>query len=278
MTTPRLFNRRMAKIRFFVLYTISILLVLVLVASFTQDRTGNANKGLLTASSASGTRTAVDELLHQQMEKLEDIRARYAKDTSRTATDAIQTEKASFFAIVDSVRKAAASLSDAEKQEVEALLTTFSRSAESGIVVIKGIDSNGKAGPTQAEMDELKDILAQKEQKILDLQKAAPGGQGLQALVQEKDKTIASLQNKITTLETTLAQQPKTVQSAPRNDAGAAEWQAKYNKMKEANDQLRSINQKYESQANALKTSYKEVIDDNKRLASQIQALKAGKN
>lgn len=283
MTTPKLFNRKATKIRFFALYTISILLVLVLFASFTQGRISDVGKTILPASSAITARTAVDELLHQQMEKLEDARARYAgKDTSRAATDAIQAEKASFFAVVDSIRKATASLSDAEeKQQIEALLTTFSRSAESGVVVLKNAAAahdiaTGKAGPTQEEMDELKEILAQKEQKIMDLERATRGAQGAQNVIQEKDKTIATLQNKITSLETALAQQPKQLQ--PRNDAGAAEWQAKYNKMKEANDQLRSINQKYESQANALKTSYKEVIDDNKRLASQIQALKAGKN
>lgn len=285
MTTPKLPDQKMAKIRFFVFYTISVLLVLILAASFTQGHTPNAEK-TAAASSSTGVRIAIDELLHQQMEKLEDVRAAYAgKDTSRVALDAIQTEKASFFAVIDSIRKATASLPDAtEKQQIETLLTTFGRSAESGVIVLKNAgtstrdSSAGVASPTREEMDELKEILAQKEQKIIDLEKSAQGTQGSQAVLQEKDKTITTLQNKVTSLETALAQQPKTMQSQSRTDGGASEWKDKYNKIKESNDQLRATNQKYESQANALKTSYKEVIEDNKRLASQIQALKGGKN
>lgn len=270
--------------RFFALYTLSILLVLVLFASFARSNVAGIPNSP-PASLASNVRTTIDETLHRQMEKLEEVRARYAgKDTTRAAMDAVQMEKASFFGVIDSIRKATASLASAgEKQQIEALLTSFSRSAETGVVVLQNTaaasqGAAGTAGPTKEEMDELKEILAQKEQKIMDLEKAAQGTQGTGAVLQEKDKTIASLLNKVTSLETTLAQRPRTVPSGPANDGGAAEWRDRYNKLKETNDQLRSTNQKYESQANALKTSYKEVIDDNKRLASQIQALKAGKN
>lgn len=278
MTTPKLVNRKAIKIRFFVLYTLSVVLVLVLFASFTRGNDANNGKALI-SSSAAATRVAIDNLLHERLEKLEAVRTQYSKDTSAAATDAIETEKASFLAAIDSVRKAT-SLADAnEKGDIEALLTSFSRSAESGIVVLKdnSSDNAGKGGATKEEMDELKEILAQKEQKIADLEKATQGTQGSQALLKEKDKTIASLQNKITSLQTQLTQQPKSVQSVSGNDAGAAEWRDKYNKIKAANDQLQSTNQRYETQANALKNSYKEVLEDNKRLASQVQALKAGK-
>ena len=271
MTTPKPASRKAAKTRFFVLYTVSVLLVLVLFASFTQ---GSGNDNYKASSDASATRIAIDDLLHQRLERLETVRTQYGKDSSSAATNAIQAEKASFFAAVDSVRKAASLSGADEKQEIESLLTTFSRSAESGVVVVKG---NAAGGPTKEEMDELKDILAQKEQKIADLEKGSQGNQAGQALLQEKDKTIASLQSKVNALETQLAQQPKTATVA-RNDAGAAEWQNRYNKMKETADQLRSTTKTYETQANALKNSYKEVLEDNKRLASQIQALKAGKN
>lgn len=270
MTTVKQPNRKTAKVRFFVFYTISILLVLILFASFSKGR-ATGNETATETGDRFGTRISVDELLHQRLERLDDVRAQYAGKDTKEAAAAIQSEKAAFQLTIDSIRKASASLTDdAEKSKIENLVASFSHNAESNVTVLKnGVVASGADTANSAALEELKDILVQKEQRITELEKAGQNAGGAAAALQDKDKTIAALQSRVTTLEATLAQQPKGSQTANRSDGG--EWKDRYQKLKEVSD--RNV-----SEANAIKASYKEVLEDNKRLASQIQALKTGRN
>lgn len=271
MITAKQPSRKTVKLRFIVFYTISVLLVLVLFASFTRGTAGNESAVGNIDANKTGVRTAVDDLLHQRMKRLDSVRALYAGRDTKEAAAAIQSEKKAFLATIDSIRNEDASLTDmSEKNEVENLLNTFSRNAESSVTVLKnGSGARGADTANAAALEELKSILVQKEQRISELETAAQNSGGAAAALQDKDKTIATLQSRVNTLETTLAQQPKGSQTASRTDGG--EWKDRYQKLKETSD--RNV-----SEANAIKASYKEVLEDNKRLASQIQALKAGRN
>jgi chromosome segregation ATPase len=158
----------------------------------------------------------------------------------------------------------------AEKKQMNALLDAFSRIAAKHVHLVKthAVGNQGDPGAAakqaSAELEELKEILVQKEQKIQELQS---GGDKAAAL-QEKDNIIATLQNRL--------QQASA--SQPRTDAGAAEWKDKYEKMRIANERLKETNDKYASQANELKSAYKEVVDDNRRLINQLQSARGGKN
>lgn len=273
MTTPKVPNRSVAKLKFIAAYLLSVVLLFVLLSSFlkigsVQTATGNSSP----AATKNDNRLVVDELLHQRMDRLSNACASFAdRSGSKEAADALQREERSFDICVDSLRKSTASLAGAEKQQLQNLLDGFSRDADRQVQLVKthaavNKDSPGAAAAKpSAELEELKAILVQKEQKIQDLR-----AQNTAAL-QEKEKTIAALQSKASN-----PSQVVVTKTVP--DASAAEWKDKYEKLKATNDKLKEASDKYTMQANQLKAAYKEVVDDNRRLINQLQSLRNGRN
>jgi hypothetical protein len=125
------------------------------------------------------------------------------------------------------------------------------------------------------EIENLKRAIAEKDQRIsalesamqqktsgdttakTNLPSAAPG---------EKDKMIASLQSQLKEKEAAL-RSAGSVSQVPVSSADGSEWKQKYASLKASYDKV-SANEK------TLKTAYKTVADDNKRLLSQLQTMK----
>ena len=127
------------------------------------------------------------------------------------------------------------------------------------------------------EVENLKRAVAEKDQRIADLeaavQKASASGSGVQqnagsVAPDEKDKTIASLQTQLKEKEAALRAMSTSV-PATTSTSGDTEWKQKYSSLKASYDKV-SANEK------SLKTAYKTVADDNKRLITQLQSMKKG--
>jgi hypothetical protein len=128
---------------------------------------------------------------------------------------------------------------------------------------------------TTPEVENLKRTLAEKEQKIAALESAVQqksmGDTAAKlnppsANADGKDKMIASLQNQLKEKEAAL----RSVNSAPAvttTPSDGSEWKQKYASLKASYDKV-SANEK------TLKSAYKTVADDNKRLLSQLQTMK----
>jgi chromosome segregation ATPase len=132
----------------------------------------------------------------------------------------------------------------------------------------------------QQELDNLKKVLATKEQKIASLESTiqqnsvvsgtTPGNQSQTAAgTEEKDKMIVALQNQLRQKEAALQNAISSAQPVTNTTSGDGEWRQKYTSLKASFDKV-SANEK------ALKSAYKTVADDNKRLLSQLQSIRKG--
>jgi hypothetical protein len=262
MMKPSITTRALAKVRFFAIYILSVLLILLLVSSFRKTE-GAASGGAGTAAELKLRLSAIDALLHQRLELLETATLSWAESAGNEKAKAIDDAKTVFQTTVDSVRKANADLPNLEeKAAILRLLNTFTQAAEresrmAGALGIKGNTSVRSEGGSQGNgaLEQLKKTLAQKELEIAGLQ------QEKQQALDEKNRAVAALQN-------VPAAQPTVTQ---RQEAGSAEWKEKYNRLKTASD-------KTSSQLETLKESYREVVEDNRRLITQLQNARAGKN
>ena len=127
----------------------------------------------------------------------------------------------------------------------------------------------------ESEVQRLKTVLAEREQKIASLENslqakgttAQPAGTAptQTATADEKDKLIASLQTQLAQKEYALQQ----AQSGSSTGSDGSEWKQKYAALKASFDKLLS-NEK------ELKSAYKTVSDDNRRLLTQLESLRKG--
>ena len=83
----------------------------------------------------------------------------------------------------------------------------------------------------------------------------------------EKDKVIASLQTQLKEKEAALQSANAAPAVVTSNSTGDGEWKQKYAALKSSYEKV-SANEK------ALKSAYKTVVDDNKRLLTQLQSIK----
>lgn len=264
-------NRKAAKLKFFAAYFLSVALLFVVLSSFLRiGAVSEGRQGANAVQAKADTRLAIDQLLHRQMERLISASSLYMlKSASQESSAALKKESSNFLQLVDSIHKETSSMDESEKQQVQTILDAFSRQAEKQVELVKTTTTLNRntpaagSGNSSAELNELKGILVQKEQKILELETKS------QTALQEKDRTIADLQNKLNT-------QPAAVAQPKQDDGG--EWRDKYEKLKSAHDKLKETNDRNVSEANSLKTAYKEVVDDNRRLITQLQSARAGKN
>jgi hypothetical protein len=258
MMKPSITNRGLAKIRFFAVYSLSVLLILLLVSSFVISRPSGAGEG----GALNQRLSAIDALLHQQLEPLQTATIAWAENGGNERAKAIDAAKISFQASVDSVRKAHSDLQNLEeKAAILRLLNTFTQAAERESRMAGALSVTGRrvgpeaAPPGNGDAQQLKKTLAQKEQELA-------------ALQQERDRAVAEKNRAIAALQERPSSQPIITQNA---DAGSAEWKEKYNRLKRNSD-------KTSAQLEALTSSYKEVVEDNRRLLTQLQNARAAKN
>lgn len=261
MTTSVYRNRKMAKASFFAAYALSILLILVLFSSFLKPAVLRFSETDSDMKQKADPHSAIYQLLHRRMEGLDHVCAKVANDKSAANLSLLQKEAGSFYAGLDSVRRAMSLLPDAGKErELSALLDAFSRAAEKQVNLAKGVAATDES---PGNSQELAHQLQQKDQRILELETQN------QVLSQEKEKALAELQDR-TNAPVQLVQQT--------TESGAAAWKEKYERLKQTADKLKASNDNFSLQANALRKSYKEVVEDNRRLLAQLQAARAGKN
>lgn len=260
---PSITNRGLLKARFFAIYIVSVLLIVLLLSSFLLPENSASEHDA--SSLMISDRAAIIERLHRRMAPLQ--LAAVAISENGAAADAwqnLEKEKAMFMSVIDSIHKKTAVISnEKDKAGIEKLLQSFALDAERWHQLAKGYSSfkrsssaiaSGKTGG--AELEQLKAMLVQKDVRIGELE------QQKQLAENEKNTALAALQNNT-------ASTPNLV--TPRKDQDAAEWKDKYNKLKAASE-------KSAAQLDAMKTSYREAIEDNRRLLSQLQSVRAEKN
>ena len=260
MIVPLSTNRKTAKARFFAAYTLSVLLILMLFSFFFKPAFGRLENLFASSEMKEDTHAAIYRQLHQRMDGLDQICTRVASDRSPANLAVLQNESSAFFSTVDSLRTAVAALpSSGREKELTALLDAFSRAAEKQVSLAKGETPVGDdfAGPI-----ELQNQLAQRDKRILALENEN------RQLALEKEKLTADLQN--------AAAVP--VQASQRTVSNGSEWKEKYEKLKAVTDRLKQSNEQYVTQADVLRKSYKDVVDDNRRLLAQLQSARAGRN
>lgn len=258
MITPVYSNRKKAKARFFVAYAVSVLLLLVLASSFLKPTARIVEKFEPFVTGKEDHHSTIYQALHQRMDHLDKICVAVAADRTTENLNLLLVEENAFYASIDSVRKKIISFPNPQKEkELTALLEAFTRAAENQTSLARGIEPSVNAGKsTSAAMS---NQLLAKEQRIAELENQN------KTLLQEVEKAKAALQNT-----------PAVAQQTPVNNGTV--WKDRYEAVKLAHDGLKDKNSQYEKQVVELKKSYKDVVDDNRRLLTQLQAARAGRN
>lgn len=258
MITPVYSNRKKAKARFFVAYAISVLLLLVLASSFLKPTARIVEKFEPFVNGKEDHHSTIYRALHQRMDHLDKICVAVAADRTTENLQLLLTEENAFYASIDSVRKKIVSFPNPQKEkELTALLEAFTRAAENQTSLARGIEPAANAGKS-ASIAMSNQLLA-KEQRIVELESQN------KTLQQEADAAKAALQDA-----------PAAAQQTPVTNGTV--WKDRYESIKLAHDGLKDKNGKYEKQVDELKKSYKDVVDDNRRLLAQLQAARAGRN
>lgn len=263
---PPFINKKSEKLKFFSLYALSVLLLLVVLSSFLKA--GSAVGENSPTGSAPAEWLQANERLHGQMRELQKAcNSVWQQSAAPAAVAALQQQETLFSVLVDSLRQTAASLEASHNMALEKNLQAFLQESQQQVQLAKKIAGqvsdtakiNGNAAA--ARLQELKELLAQKEQAIVALQAKAAQA------VQERDGAAAALQSR-----------PKNQPAGTQPDAAAGEWKEKYEKQRTLAARLKASADQNESQLSELKTSYKAVVEDNRRLLRQLQSTRAGKN
>lgn len=254
---PSITNRGLLKVRFFAIYTLSVLLIVLLLSSFLLPKNSASEHNA--SSLMINNRAAIIEQLHRRIAPLQLAAIAISEDgATADAWQNLEKEKAIFLSVVDSIHKKTAVISnEKDKAGIENLLQSFALDADRLHRLAKGYSSAIASGTTGgAELEQLKAMLVQKDARIGELE------QQKQLAENEKNTAIAALQN-------APAPSPNTVTS--RKEQDATEWKNKYNKLKAASEASAA-------QLENMKTSYREAIEDNRRLLAQLQSVRAAKN
>jgi hypothetical protein len=264
MTTPVYSNRKMAKIRFFATYAFSVLLLLVLFSSFLAPEPAPEEEVFSNQQEPADKGTAIYTMLHQQLEKLDAVCTKVAGNKSTENLVQLQAEEASFHTGMENIRIEVAAIRDTGRaKEMEKLIEIFSRTGARQIDLALGAAPTVAQNESSTDGDELKMILLQKEQRIA-------------ALEEQNRLLLENNEQSNTALSSGAGVQTPSTQREASSDA--AEWKRKYERLKNDNHRLQENNNRIASQTNELKKSYKDVVEDNRRLLAQLQAARAGKN
>jgi hypothetical protein len=291
MTTVTPEEQKKARLRFLGLYGVSLVLIFIVVSAFWQNKGGIIEKSIDQEVAESNFYFfQTDTLLHARMEQMDKAFADYlTKRTKGNHADAgsFFAAKKSFASVLDSIEQQAAYLSNGPKKNAMTTLSSKFRVAFTerskildAVALLprqKGDTSqvaNASNGQASAELEELKKILVDKETKIAALEKSAqavqPGNEkGMTELLNQKQQELAGKDKIIAFLENQLkqAQAQKQVVMTSSHSPSESEWKQKYASLKDSYDKV-SANEK------SLKSAYKTVADDNRRLLNQLQTMR----
>ena len=278
MIAATIAEQKKAKLKFFAAYLLSILLVLVIFASLWRDSAATAITSNVPVAKPSHQKfVQAYNALQSQFQELDNLSVSLvnSKEKSGLKVQAVQAAQASVKNSLDSLSKEAASVSDdGERQELNNLVNGFRKTADNSAAVVNSYiaivnDTSRVVVRTNtvvqnvpvkddAALQELKGMLVEKEQRITSLD------QQRQNEMAAKDKTINSLQGQLKQAQTvrpTVVNVPQTV------TGGDPELKQKLAKLKSTNDNLSSQNA-------TLSSAYKALVEDNRRLLSQIQSMR----
>ncbi len=264
-------EQKKAKMKFFAAYIFSVILIIIVFASVWRN-TSAASADMRDTPSLFREPGVVqqDVMLHTKLQELDNLYlAAFNGDTKEIdlALGKITPVENSFHLTLDSLEKLVPLVKDQQqKNETELVVSSFRKAFLSRTVIresyVELLNDTARTArktvmvPASAatnEIDNLKTMLVEKEEKLAALEKQ------LQAGLAEKDRVITSLQ-------TQSSQKPVT--TTPTNSSSVdGEWRAKHAKLKAGYDDLVIQN-------NTLSKSYKAIVDDNRRLLSQLQAAR----
>ncbi|HEX8316630.1 MAG TPA: hypothetical protein VF609_16625 [Flavisolibacter sp.] len=242
MTANILTQQKKAKLKFFAVYIVSVVLILIIFAAFrtTDQPTVAAVESVSTPSAGqSGQLAEADALLHSRMNDLDKLRLAAVQNPANAARSdmAIQTAEADFTVLLDSLEKQKAELSNVDQQRLSLLLENF---------------KNELQAKSQMHSNYIQLV---KKQSVPPVTTNNEEVERLRSALEDKEKTISSLQQQ-------LASKPV---SAPRTTNDDAETKKKLASLKAAYDRLQIQNATMEK-------SYKIVVEDNRRLVTQLQS------
>ena len=282
-----------AKLQFAAIYIVSLVLIFVVVSAFWQK--GSAEVPANPAGEREAYFMQYDTLLHAKLGNLDERYTVFVKGL-RTGGDGNASgfleAKGDFERTLASLEKEADMLSDGVKKEtIQRVTGEFRKSLQGRYDLVPLVtDSSAplyNAGPVASpdslrmEMEALKRILVDKEQKITELENKAIMGnpensKALVTLQNEKLKEIAEKNKTITDLQTQLKQKDLLIKQAAvtnpnravtGNTSTDSEWKQKYSALKTAYDKAVTTEK-------SLRNAYKVVADDNRRLLGQLQSLR----
>lgn len=273
MIAATLGEQKRAKIKFFAVYIASVFLIIVIISSLWKTSEAALPVGNTQASLPPTNEKLLreDALLHRNLEAL-DNQYSLALAAGKSGIDAqrnnLQSAENGFKTTLDSLEKGATAVEDADQRTaLVTMLAGFRKSFESRSKLMNDYtmllaDTTRSAVAIQSipatnneEMQELKAILVEKEEKTAALEKKRVDD------LAAKDRIIASLQTQVA------KKQNVPVQSNTVTSDGDGEWKQKYSKLKASFDNMAAQN-------NTLSKSYKSIVDDNRRLLSQLQAAR----
>ena len=282
-------EQQKTKLRFAVIYTLSLLLAFVVTTAFWQKLSSkNSPDAAPQTAETEKYFMQLDTALHAKAETLGAMSKAYVKGRQAgTEPDltALLSARSALRGSLDSIDQQAAYLNEGPKKTAMNLaVSNFRKELDekenllNGITVLPKAAFNANTSPSNSatanndEVESLKRLLQQKDETIAALQKesqlnttpSSGSGDALQKAVADKDKLIASLQ-------TQLKQKEAASQNASTSGktASGGEWQQKYQSLKAAFDKV-SASEK------SLKNSYQTLADDNRRLLSQLQSARKG--
>ena len=279
-------EQRKTKLRFAVIYSLSLLLAFVVTTAFWKKLSSTTSPEAVPQTAETEKYfMQLDTALHAKAETLGVLTKAYVKGRQTgTGSDlnAVLTAGTALRNALDSIDQQAAYLNEGPKKTAMNLaVANFRKELDEKENLLNGITvlpkgaftpnapaSNG-APANNEEVASLKQLLQQKDETIAALQNAASnatpasGNDALQKTVADKDKLIASLQTQLKQKETAL--QNAAVPGKPVS----GDWQQKYLSLKTAFEKV-SASEK------SLKNSYQTLADDNRRLLSQLQSARKG--
>src|SRR5688572_4637042 len=291
MTTVTPEEQKKARLRFLGLYGVSLVLIFIIVSAFWQNKNGTKVRSIDEEVAESNLYFfQTDTLLHARMEQMDKAFSDYlSQRTKNSNADASHfvAAKNSFVTVLDSIEQQAGYLSNGPKKNAMTNLSAKFRVAFNernkivdAVAVLprhKGDSSQSASTNTaqaNAELEELKKILLDKENKIAELEKRTavmqPGNEnGMSDLLNQKQKELAAKDKVIAFLESQLKQahSQKQVVMTSNNSSSDSEWKQKYASLKESYD-------KVSAEEKSLKSAYKTVADDNRRLLNQLQTMR----
>ena len=267
MNTPK--EQKKIKLRFLALYGISLVLIFIVVSAFWQ------RKSLATPDvQAAETETyfiQFDTLLHARLDELDNMYTQFLKNPANNTAEvnAFLSTKNSMTTTLDSIAQQAAILaSGSKKVAMEMVVNRYRNSLEirdrlstqlgympKNRPLPKLPENNTDSSASNTDTERLRNMVAGRDQEITRLEQKA------QADLKEKNDLIASLQNQLK------QRSPGVISNNP--SASDSEWRQKYSSLKASYDKVAESEK-------ALKSAYKIVAEDNRRLLGQLQSMKKG--